>query len=268
MVYSLDPFRLGNAFSRSEYRALGDPIQDTVGSLYTSLMMLRTCKIVGLNECSISGELSLRTRLQIAAILTCAHKLCTSSRKNGHNIMISFIQALSLPWELPDTFHDWEKIISNHEKMEVEVALSLPGISVLTESPLHYVEITLYCLVMDRRVEAAVATVLRGGAFFFIGALMLNDHDQFEMIMKLHGSQTLGEATAYLLAACFAASKKPPRKFKLSQTKDHDTVASVLLDNATSPHATCMRVGVYADDKQYKMLSRRILYMLKPVFDA
>tara|TARA_Y100000389_G_scaffold202750_1_gene249020 strand:- start:99 stop:1172 length:1074 start_codon:yes stop_codon:yes gene_type:complete len=268
MLHSYNAFGSRRTFTPAEYTAFGDPIQDAFGSLYAALVILRTVKMNGLGECSLSGELHLSTRLQIAAIVTVAHKMCTNLRNKETNIVVAAVQSLCFHWELPINTDGWERVVDRHQRIEGEVLLALPGISVLTESPVHYAEASIECFVASGRMAAAVGEILRGAAFFFVGACLLNPVEGvFEGIVGAYGAQTIGEAAAVLLASCFAASKHPTHMFKLPCSETHNRVALLLLHNGASAHAGKLRVGVYGEGgKRYKLLSRRVLHIVRPMF--
>tara|TARA_X000001036_G_scaffold437042_1_gene481479 strand:+ start:1643 stop:2653 length:1011 start_codon:yes stop_codon:yes gene_type:complete len=269
IMSSVDSFGVRATLSRPDVDRLGDSIQDPFGTLYTAMMLLRLATIAEGSVCQVSGEISLDLRRQLAAVLTVAHKLCSSSYKHNSNLAMSSMQALMLPWELPTDFVGWERFLQTHRDLEMELVVAVPGISIVSDTPLYYAELGLNTLVRCGRMSDGVGVVLRGSVFFFLGACLLNPHsDVLQTLLSRVGPQTVGEALVTALAACFAAARSPPVRFKLECSSDIESATSILVRNGRADHAKKLRHGVFESKGKYGYLfERRVLSFVQSMFN-
>lgn len=269
ILSSIDSLGTRTMLSRSDRACYGDPIQDPFGTLYTSMMVLRLVKIADKSVCRITGEIDIQLRQQLAAVITVSHKLCSSAHKKDSNVAFASMQALLLPWELPNDLIGWNRLLDEHTNMEMELLDVIPGISIISDTPLYYAELGFQALVQSGRMVGSVGALLRGAAFFFLGACLFNPYsDVLQTMLSTVGPRVVGEALVSVLTACFAAARSPPIRFKLECGKDIDQSASILVRNGRADHAKKLRHGVFESGGRYGYLfERRVLSFVQSMFN-
>jgi hypothetical protein len=130
----------------------------------------------------------------------------------------------------------------------------LPGISLVADTPFYYLDLLLNRLVFERTIDDSVAILLRGGAFFFIGAAACNpEFDTLSNLLKSVGTKVLGESLCVVLTSCYAASLSPRRRYKFRLSDTHERVALILLSNSLTNHAARVKIGAYTTTR-FKLL--------------
>ena len=179
------------------------------------------------------------------------------------------MQSLLLPWELPNDLVGWNRLLDKHINMEMKLLAAIPGISIVSDTPLHYAELGLQALVESGRMVSSVGVLLRGAAFFFLGACLFNPYsDVLQTMLSTVGPRVVGDALVSVLAACFAAARSPPSRFKLECGKDIDQSASILVRNGRADHSKRLRHGVFEPGGRFGYLfERRVLSFVQSIFN-
>ena len=245
-----------------EAALVGDAVQDPHCTLYTGLTLLTQLGIEDATASRIAFALSLRTRVHVASVLVFAHKLCTSSHREGYSATVAALQAVCAPFELPTDLVGWNRLTNIVASTEVRLAALGKTHSIFVNIPIHWMDRRLMELKSNGHVSENVALVLRGGAFFFLGAGFLNPEAQVILtLVRSVGPQAVGEGLLMILILCYGLSQPKPRWFRLGVGTSAHRAGTILLKNSLARHADKMRRNVYSNSDTLvgRMVSRKVL---------
>lgn len=227
------------------------PVQDIFGTFYTACIILRMVTIVDSCVIDHTSQLTLLARMQLAAVLTFSHKLCSSAHGYNANMAMAALQSASSHWELPSDIVAWQRWLDRHRDLEFELLTTPSCLSIMAETPHYYMNQRLDSLVAKEVICPVTAVLLKSGAAFFLGSCFFNkDFDLFESLLATSGMKVLGDAVASVLVTCYAESKTKATNYKLRGLgSEVDRVALTLIRNAREPSSLHLRVGVYLDDR-------------------
>ena len=268
LLDAYDAFGLKAAFRyKQPHLDACELVNNMPDTLYIAFLILHRVNLNDAENCNVSGEHSFNTRKHLAAILLFAHKFCSSVRQHDGNMAKSVVQALSYHCEVPNTECGWQRLINSIELLEGQLLIMIPGISLLTDSPFHYMELYLKQLSDEGRICTTVASMLRGCAFFFVGSCMLNtNYDAHEELMARFGSRLVGESVALVLLSCVASARSPCRRYRPQMTKRHEQCGLLMLDNGLAPFASKLRWNLFYGGDHFVILSEKVLRRVRPLF--
>lgn len=238
------------------------PIQDPTGALIAALLVVRRNrpgKHAFSHRHGQPRSICKETRLALSAILSVCHKFVShTARFTRMSYVEHLLRAFLLPLELPIYESDWEIAATRYMQQEAAV-LDEPLYTLMVDNPLAEVEALLCDLVFHNVISEGTSAVMRGSAFFIIGACLCNPT---EVVMEDLAQQInipqIGQGCVRLLlvlhyALCTAHSTSLPR---LKRSRSSELPASLygeaaekaalcMLKNAASLHAMALRIGPY-----------------------
>jgi hypothetical protein len=277
-------FRVSYTASALPVRMSGDqsvyhPIQDPVGALSIAMMIVRKNRpgaesVVSKNGCN---RICVDTRRLLAAVVCTAQKMCSQTSLNfryGDFIGYVFQEMLDSD-ELPTTRSEWDALTDAHIRLECGV-LGEPLLQMAVESPIAVAEAELWAMHEEKLISATAVDLGRGSLFLFIAACWTNPHgDVMGELQEQIGIDSIGRACALLSLCLMDACGKwyhyeeesqvaagrgklkasvtdccATRSLQIPSTRakggEWDAIRT-MLQNASLPHATMLRIGPYRE---------------------
>lgn len=232
-----------------EYQAMGHPLQDPQGVLFTTLLVIRRNKPTheSFMPAPKSHLLTEEVRRDAAARLSVIQKISMHTVQKHFG---EYLQALLKEFlgedELPKDDKGWYEEVNQLHSYEARVLIEEPLHLLSLHNPMVYAERELYQLVENNAITLANLYLLRGTFFFFLGSCLLDPWENvLEKLFKLHHSRKVGLALVSVGMTCLFASGQIAVAYRAAYDTDVDKIALVLLKHALGPNAPQLRIGPY-----------------------
>ena len=232
-----------------EYQAMGHPLQDPLGVLFTTLLLIRRNKPTHEDFMLPPKDniLSEEVRRDAAAQLWVAQKIAmhTVAKHFGESVQALLTEFLEDD-ELPKDDKGWYQELGQLRKCEAKILIEEPLHVLSTHNPMVYAERELYHLLENKAITLENLFLLRGTFFFFLGTCLLNPWEEvLEKLFQTHHPRKIGNALVSVAITCLYSSGQIAIAYRAAYAKEVDEIALVLLKNALSSNAQYLRIGPY-----------------------
>ena len=231
----------------------GAPIQDPTGALFGALLAIRFLhpgeeSIVPGDE-ALVPQLTFRCRRRLGAAVAIMHKyLINAPPGDRSRAMLRFTHRLLTAEEAAKWDMQLRLVAERQVELEAEMLSLLPWFAIHGDNPLTAAEHELELLCYAGVLPEAVVITLRGAAFFFLAACLLDpDADVLEQLSASVSTAVIGRALVSVLLLCARHVAQPDERNRYKFPHAVDQCAVVLLAEARAPHAAQLRVGPYAE---------------------
>ena len=220
-------------YTHGERVLFGQPEQDPLGVLSTTLFFLRFHGIV---------DLSWKSRQTAAVALTCFHKLATSQRTlRSLRTVERVVRRFLLPRE-EAVVCNLHALVDRHVALELRLVWKCDMLHFAQTSPMAAVEERLWELLKAEQLVERAVIMIRAIAFFFLANALLDG--DYKSNFEIYNVYELGSAVVGLAVVCARRAWH-----KIDHCSDligkHRKIAVKLL--AATRRTQALRVAAYSD---------------------